>query len=66
MAKLLETNVLATDTAVQLRNRADVARNSLTRLGEGQVMTQTFDENGVEVICEEEDAFDALVPIFFR
>lgn len=65
MAKVLENDVLAGPQAQQLRNRADVARRELTALGEGHTV-EVLDDDGNVDYDEEDDAYDALVPIFFR
>jgi hypothetical protein len=65
MAKVLENDVLEGQRAQQLHNRADVARCQLIASGEGQ-MVQVLDEDGNVDYDEEDDAYDALVPIFFR
>jgi hypothetical protein len=65
MAKVLENDVLAGPQAQQLRNRADVARRELTASGEGRIV-HVLDEDGNVDYDEEDDAYDELVPIFFR
>jgi hypothetical protein len=65
MAKVLEQDVLAGPQAQQIRNRADVARRALTASGEGN-MVQILDDDGNVDYDEDDDAYDALVPIFFR
>ena len=65
MAKVLENDILAGPQAEQLRNRADVARRGLTGGGEGNLV-QILDDDGNVDYDEDDDAYDALVPIFFR
>ena len=65
LSKVLENDVLAGPQAQQFRNRADVARHALAARGEGN-MVQVLDEDGNVDYDEEEYAYDALVPIFFR
>jgi hypothetical protein len=65
MAKVLENDILAGPQAEQLRNRADVARRTLTAGGEGKLV-QILDDDGNVDYDEDDDAYDALVPIFFR
>lgn len=65
MAKVLENDILAGPQAEQLRNRADVARRGLTAGGEGKLV-QILDDDGNVDYDEDDDAYDALVPIFFR
>jgi hypothetical protein len=65
MAQVLENDLLTGYEAQQLRTRADVARKALTGAGEGHVV-HVLDEDGNVDFDEEDDAYDALVPIFFR
>lgn len=65
MAQVLENDILTGYEAQQLRTRADVARKNLTGSGEGHVV-HVLDEEGNVDFDEEDDAYDALVPIFFR
>lgn len=62
---MLENDLLAGVEASRLQNRADVARRTLTGLGEGFTI-QLLDEDGNVNNDEEDEAYDALVPIFFR
>jgi hypothetical protein len=62
---VLENDLLTTYKAQELRNRAEVARKTLTAGGEGHVI-EVLDEEGNVDYCEEDEAYDALVPIFFR
>lgn len=64
-AKVLENNILAGFEGTQLRTRAELARANLTRLGQGDIV-QVLDENGNVDLEDNDDAYDALVPIFFR
>jgi hypothetical protein len=65
MAKVLEQDVLSGPEAQKIRNRADVARRSLTASGEGNMVIVLDDDGNVDY-DEGDDAYDALVPIFFR
>lgn len=65
MAKVLENDPLNQQTAQDLLARAGVARLNLTGMGEGHIL-HIIDEDGNVNFDEEDDAFDALVPIFFR
>ncbi len=66
MAKVLEQDVLAGPQAQQTRNRAEVARRALTASGEGNMVQILDDEGNVDYEEEEDEAYDLLVPIFFR
>ncbi|MCJ1400647.1 hypothetical protein MMC11_003855 [Xylographa trunciseda] len=50
--------------AAVLRNRAEIARRTLTGRGEGDLIS--IDENGDPDADEEEASYDALVPMYFR
>jgi hypothetical protein len=65
MAKVLENDPLNQQTAQEFRARAVVARLTLTGMGEGHIL-HIIDEDGNVEFDEEDDAFDALVPIFYR
>jgi hypothetical protein len=51
--------------AAEMRIRAEVALRKLTGKGEGGLVV-TIDEEGNADAVETEDAYDALVPGFFR
>jgi len=65
MAKVLETDPQNHQRAQEFRARAGVARLTLTGMGEGHIL-HIIDEDGNVEFDEEDDAFDALVPIFYR
>jgi hypothetical protein len=54
-----------TTEAAQLRTRAEIARRTLTGRGEGDLV-MTIDEHGNVDEVEEENSYDALVPLYFR
>jgi hypothetical protein len=62
---VLENDILTGYSAQQLRTRADVARKNLIGSGEGHVV-HVLDKEGNVDFDKEDDAYDALVPIFFR
>jgi hypothetical protein len=62
---VLENGPLAGFEAAQLRKRAEVARRNLTHHVEGGIV-QVLDKDGNVNFDEEVDAYDVLVPIFFR
>lgn len=51
--------------AAQLRNRAEIARRTLTGRGEGEVLI-SIDKDGNADEGDEEAAYDALVPMYFQ
>ena len=65
-AVILESDVLGkfSSDAAALRHRAEVARQVLRASGEGGLIP-FIDEEDAER-DQEEDSFDALVPLFFR
>jgi hypothetical protein len=65
MAEVLENDPLKLQIAQDLRARAGVARLTITGMGDGHIL-QIIDEEGNMNFDEGDDAFDALVPIFFR
>jgi hypothetical protein len=67
MAQVLENDLLTGYEAQQLRARAEVARKQLTGQGEGSVVqVHVLDEDGNVDFNEDDDAYNGLVPIFFR
>lgn len=68
MAQVRENDILPGYEAQQLRTRADLARKKLTGSGEGHILhaVHVLDDEGNVDLDEEDDAYDALVPIFFR
>jgi hypothetical protein len=65
MAEVLENDPPNLPIAQDLRARAGVAKLSLTGMGSGHII-HIIDEEGNMNFDEGDDAFDALVPIFFR
>lgn len=65
MAKVLENDVQGAQAAQDLRTRAGVAKATISGMGKGDIL-QIMDEDGNVNLGEEDDTFDALVPIFFR
>lgn len=68
---MLESDILAGNESEELRTRAELARRAVIGRGEGDDPTKisdvvVLDDEGNIDIVEEEDAFDALVPIFYR
>ena len=65
-AKVMEDDTYGTyaQEATILRNRAEIARRTLTGRGEGDLIS--IDENGDPDADEEEASYDALVPMYFR
>ena len=67
MAQVLENDLLTGYEAQQLRARAEVARKQLTGQGEGSIVqVHVLDDDGNVDFNEDNDAYNALVPIFFR
>lgn len=66
-SKVLEADTFGTyqAEATALRIRADMALKTLTAKGEGGVVI-ALDEEGNADPVEEEEAYDALVPGYFR
>lgn len=66
-AQVLDDNIDGTfrAEAAQKRNRAAVAKRSLTGRGEGDLVL-VLDEDGNADVDEEEASYDALVPGYFR
>jgi hypothetical protein len=65
MAKVLEKDENGGQAAQDLRTRAGIAKLTLQGKGGGQIL-QLMDEEGNVDLNDEDDAFDSLVPIFFR
>lgn len=64
-AKVLENDAQRAQAAQDLRAKASVAKLTLTKMGGGHIL-KIIDEDGIVDLGGEDDAFDALVPIFFR
>lgn len=60
-----ETSSTSQEEAAELRIRADLAMKALTANGEGGIVF-SVDEWGNADRDEEEDAYDSLVPGYFR
>jgi hypothetical protein len=66
-SQVLESDTLATflDDANELRIRAELALKTLSAKGEGGIVF-SFDDDGNPDPDEMEDAYDSLVPGYFR
>jgi hypothetical protein len=65
ISKVLENDILTNFKAQELLNRAEIAKENLTRRGEGHVVEILDDEGNLGYI-EQDEAYDALVSIFYR
>ena len=66
-SRVLEGDTFGTyaNEATELRNRADIALRKLTTNGEGGIVLSLDDEGNADQ-NEVEDAYDSLVPGYFR